>query len=1196
MLPLTPAGESHRWISPDMKAMSIVSDQKASLVTTEEKTRTMTEIWKNNLLVQKKPNCNGIQCHDPRLNKHVVVKKAPEYNKYINIDGKPKLTLPCSEHPKFRNRQSLPILKTSDAAPGGVLEADPVDPSRWCPPIADRPSNVNPYGDELIPQNEDGQVVNRQVSSTVIGDEKCYNNDSALARQDEEGPSDRFSPTSMFIDEVQRLAANGSMASLNIEDSSLALLEAHKPRPLSPAALAQKLRRYKIGSSPKQKVRNMLDDMTQNRGKDASKRASQKDVGRGHSLVRVNPVGPLPAGETKDGGAAIGFLSGEGRPNLAFDGDSSLWDELDAEEETKIQQQKQSNEINSFSYGNDIGNGQLSNADYLYMQKAGVVTQQPTSDSRTGIMQSQSSAFSDDIASGSNSASRILASTSDRSGLVITGKSNTNTGSSKRRKSGTSQSSGILSATDIARMLERSEVVPNSYIEDSDGDSDSVSVPSIETFTSKEHARYLVEFEIQKKRGWRGKKVDGTTFDLTAVKSNAIDRHKYSQPWKVYKRTGEYNYQSGEEQSRGSFSEEAKSVTGNPKHPICHNCVRVGRLWCDHCARVYCYNCWGYVEHHEARHATEALAADLTLKDGTVKKTMPALLAPNPSISVESLPQHILGNFIENSLEASQIEQRQGSNIQISLPYAMSASCVESNTSLHDGSIQMGSHIEGEPSVTSLQGMDKSTILANSNQNRPMTDRIGSDLGSEPDHELLNPHGTASMEQPSVDNETKKIAQLSRINSEKHYFNQVTTPFVPPGSSKQNRLQDSYVEYDEINAIHFSPAKKNPGRAQAIRQRYNDIMAVTSERNKGYADDVNGSNRRQDSVAKAINAKVYMAVSNKYRTLSRGQGLRQIAKLEAARLDGRAEPKLTQGVGKLIHDKELSIANNLSIQGSTLKGGLSAEFGAEKKLTIIEVIDAKPVLLFENSPLNRKLNIPQHNADGSPHRIPPSPQEKFMLEKARKEREAYKAALQHQRETDYKIMENELEKEISSMESNNKTHNTRQQQESPDPWQEQKGNQDIEESALQSRDLGLAPPPLFTVVDHIVNNDFDNKSEGDNSNASSSTIKTEEREVMEKMREDWGFHPMRAKSSKTGNFPSLPHLGPPYTVDLETEKHYNTAIRPFSPSKNRSSTTPSRALITPHPLQGQTPLKNTGALWGSFKKTIDSEYDPENII
>ena len=110
------------------------------------------------------------------------------------------------------------------------------------------------------------------------------------------------------------------------------------------------------------------------------------------------------------------------------------------------------------------------------------------------------------------------------------------------------------------------------------------------------------------------------------------------------------------------------------------------------------------------------------------------------------------------------------------------------------------------------------------------------------------------------------------------------------------------------------------------------------------------------------------------------------------------------------------------------------------------------------------------------------------------------------------------------------------------------------------------------------------------------------------MREDWGFNPKRAKSSHSGNFPSLPFLGPPYTVDLETEEHFNTAIRPFSPAKDATtinkkskkqassvSRTPGRHAITPYS-KGQTPMKEKNTLWGSFKKTTDCVFDPDGLV
>jgi len=112
MLKAAPPGNTHRDVDPDQIGIGIVVPKRGSLVTTEARTRQFTDQWQANLLMQKKPNADGIQCHDPRLNKHVIAQKAPEYNKHINISGKVKPIAPVT-HRNVQRMSANPNSTTS---------------------------------------------------------------------------------------------------------------------------------------------------------------------------------------------------------------------------------------------------------------------------------------------------------------------------------------------------------------------------------------------------------------------------------------------------------------------------------------------------------------------------------------------------------------------------------------------------------------------------------------------------------------------------------------------------------------------------------------------------------------------------------------------------------------------------------------------------------------------------------------------------------------------------------------------------------------------------------------------------------------------------------------------------------------------------------------------------------------------------
>ena len=79
---LTPKGGSHRDLLPDQTGLAI-SASGGALVQTEERTRNFTDSWRTNLLKQKKPNSNGIQCYDPRLNRDIIKHMGGEYEKHL---------------------------------------------------------------------------------------------------------------------------------------------------------------------------------------------------------------------------------------------------------------------------------------------------------------------------------------------------------------------------------------------------------------------------------------------------------------------------------------------------------------------------------------------------------------------------------------------------------------------------------------------------------------------------------------------------------------------------------------------------------------------------------------------------------------------------------------------------------------------------------------------------------------------------------------------------------------------------------------------------------------------------------------------------------------------------------------------------------------------------------------------------------
>ena len=87
-------------------------------VKTEPKTRAVTDSWLNRLRKQLPPNPNGIQCYDPRLNRHIVKQMDTHYRKHIHVKA-PDPTLSAPSTPYYAN--DISELDTDNRAGRGGL-------------------------------------------------------------------------------------------------------------------------------------------------------------------------------------------------------------------------------------------------------------------------------------------------------------------------------------------------------------------------------------------------------------------------------------------------------------------------------------------------------------------------------------------------------------------------------------------------------------------------------------------------------------------------------------------------------------------------------------------------------------------------------------------------------------------------------------------------------------------------------------------------------------------------------------------------------------------------------------------------------------------------------------------------------------------------------------------------------------------
>jgi hypothetical protein len=313
-------------------------------------------------------------------------------------------------------------------------------------------------------------------------------------------------------------------------------------------------------------------------------------------------------------------------------------------------------------------------------------------------------------------------------------------------------------------------------------------------------------------------------------------------------------------------------------------------------------------------------------------------------------------------------------------------------------------------------------------------------------------------------------------------------------------------------------------------------------------------------------------------------------KLEAAKVDGKPEPKQTEGLGPLVIEGQ---------QGQGQEQGQRQGEGHSLSLNLTHMKDLTPITHFEKSPINKKLHIPHKNADGSPNRCPPDPREVFLREKKKKKHEQKKAYLKSLGLLDGfdnrdEVGHDELTEDGQQPQGHEHDYQSGYDNDNGNNYTN--ANDDISESPSQFSDTSLQ---------------------------GSSSINSEKL----RMRENWGYHPMRAKSAHSGNIPSLPFLGPPYIVDLKTEQHYKTAYKIFS-SKKMNSNNMNKFMdseismkekekekdkdkdkdnriksINNEYKKGKVNVKNqrilpttSTSLWGKFQKSRGTTFDREGLL
>ena len=353
---------------------------------------------------------------------------------------------------------------------------------------------------------------------------------------------------------------------------------------------------------------------------------------------------------------------------------------------------------------------------------------------------------------------------------------------------------------------------------------------------------------------------------------------------------------------------------------------------------------------------------------------------------------------------------------------------------------------------------------------------------------------------------------LSNINADTFYYRQSMSPTVQAKTGDvQRKLNDTYVEYDSINAIHFSPAKKDPERVAFLANIYQSKVDITAERTKGYGDTVRERTQRADRISQKARAQVTAILENK-----------------TAMAKNMARYKLDKG-GNLA---------SIKIGKMDRRPPLHQPHDPNPLLTALET--------FSLSPLNKQLVLPEVNADGSPNRKPPDPRVEFFKDKAKKARREKKEKEREQRRWQAEQLELQQAKDYFRKHGRLPPPQSYTGRKLVDEDDEKNGvseygDDDIKMAATEAVEMArqsVSDVHLDT-REAVVNGRQDDQRSDDGSEIPSTEASapgsSESGEGVGPP-DKWGWHNMRARSAKHGNIPSLPFRGPPYVMDIKLIK------------------------------------------------------------
>ena len=1152
---LTPKGKSHRDLLPNQGTLQIAS-VSGTLTQTEKRTRHFTDSWKNNLLKQKPPNESGIQCYDPMLNRDIVKVLDEAYKKHIKLEGK-------------SGRRS-------------GQEGDISNETKNSDGFYHSPLLLKIYGS--LQQSESAQA-NFDGTRDVV--------------------TATMNPPVLAISQSQNSGVGYGSASQ--------LQKTRTPKPLSPSALVQKLRRYKIGHSPQQKVKNLMDDigMSEKEWKNAKK---EKQTDKAHLALCKQSGSPSP-----------------------FDENDSMWEESlgtpvmvptsDNADRSETDAQEIKDDFEEFFTGLERSQiEQMSNEDFLYLRQA--MKQQGFSEVGQGHRLVGGATFNDSSLSpghfrkssdvlvpraGATREELEILDDESADGFIYEDTSPEIEPPLDPLEQPTIANGNINVHAHRIEDPSTKGLRTGAFFESSDSN-DSRTVSSYEHSINQIHAP---------EDGPPTRGIDV----VRQVQGDADSRFPHEDMTSPIR--------EGPQRQRGALhlppfkwtqkEKEARSRCRGPARrvPRCYNCGKDAALWCNQCQVVSCYVCWGREDHHNADEAVIALAAnqgrlekynmlrgtkDVSRHCKIIENAIVTLGTPGPDYSVmtghntatrkrrirpEDASRYVYtpgnsriilpsdkdlrpkSNPIEEATPANDASEKEsplvveelelkgismhgsyasfknahGDDTQISSTRGQISAPESARLILSARVPQTSSHDQNDFSALN-ETFDTVTELnvevggpAATEMTKSFSEEVGHEISegvgasisfdlsqgasvSSRDRESHAQESTYSGERPvtAMTDDIDKLHDigsfnslatessgehpiLSQVNADTLYYRQSMSPTrLAKKGDIQRRLHDTYVEYDDINVIHYSPAKRDPERVAFLANIYKDKVDITAERTKGYGESEHQRKHRADRISARARAQVTAVLENK-----------------TAMATNATKYKLDM-------DRDM----------------IGVKIGKMKRRPPLhEPPDPNPLLTaietFPLSPLNKQLVVPQVNADGSPNRKPPDHREKFFKEKAKKARRGAEER-ERQRRT-WQAEQTELRRARDFFRKHGRLPPP---QSSVHPIEETGDGDKVSEYG--DDDVAMAAEPAMLSSSNqrlnrgmaVVNGGQEDMNSEHGSDVASTNASSapgsSEAGIGVGPHDKWGWHGMRARSAKHGNVPSLPFHGPPYIVDIKPIK------------------------------------------------------------